>query len=104
MGTTRICDVCDALAGQLDALLVELEPAEETIRGGDLRELVELAQTSLKKAAAIDQGDNTLTDGVVGLIQMTAAAINDQPGPDGLELEAIGQIVHTAKASRRAVS
>jgi len=99
-------EACDQIDAELDAVLAEIEPFDSMMRGADMYELVSLAQTSLRKAAALsrDFNEDTLSDGVVGLVQMTAAALTGEPAPDGLEFDAIGQIVDLVKASQRAAS
>jgi hypothetical protein len=103
MGINHLHEACDQAAAQLDAVLAEIEPFETMRRGADMYAVLSLAQTSLRKVAALNRGDDDLlTDGTVGLIQMTTAALTGRPAGEGLELAAIGQIVDTTKANMRA--
>jgi hypothetical protein len=105
MSINHLQEACRDTAAELDAVLAELEPIDNTLRGGDMRELVGLAQACLQAAARRADGtDAAIGDGLAGLVQITTANLTGGPAAEGLELDAIGQIITTVQAGQRVAS
>jgi hypothetical protein len=105
MSINPLQQACDQAAAQLDALLDEACLEEYAHLGADVYGLIRLGQACLETAARLDDTtDAAISHGAAGLVQITTAALTGEPAAQGLELDAISQVVTTARAAERVES